>query len=553
MSLSRREFFAAVSDGLIESEYTARLLDELEDHLEDAAAVRLLSGNNEQDALIRSLEDLGDPNQIKHEFNIVMKFKDKHQIYLEALFVAVLSLPWYLLAFFWTLLLSARVREAPLEIWPAFSLYAGWLAVLIILYSGTMQKLVRFVEDRQTMWQLTAILIGLPLAIFMIAASNFLSQVAHEIPSPDIATFSSLGPWVLSFIFLYGLACVLGTFHFGKKWMVKTAAAGPQKTRSRRMRLIAGFLGAMALCYIAFTTVASWLIVRGDLPVLTENVLSALSVPRVGLELGFLFLISGVLRAEEGNVLAIWTFGLLALALTIYCAAALVAYFRKRQAASPEAFPWLKTVVLFYALNLLFLGTTAHPNVVWHVPVREVSARLEQQWFGPFYRFNRSLDIFTFDMAYEIFSESDGLKIQLESAETRFVLADIEAVDNFTFQKETNKLSYWHSFEKLPDNLVCAPPAADPEFDIVGTVSIIPPPNAELAIPSEEISVMPEDERRDCVSVSYDGQLIYTMERPYLLKSAKASPDGRFLLLILSPQPIGSDFVYLVDLRPSSP
>ncbi len=533
-----------------------RLKEELHDHFEDSVHSSMVCGTKENDAIQNALHNLGEQRKIIHEFKTIMKFNNKIALWLESLFLGVISIPLYqfVALSFGNIINSLSVTNDPnfvigtQEKLFAFLLYIFALLLLGIFYFTCTGDLLRFLETRKKAWQLS-IALFLPVFIFAILYSfQVTSNIGGFIFYVPVAIF----PGIIYFFFLVDWA-------FKKKRNMALHIEKKKKKSFFPLRSFSQWFPFIVSCFlipIIFVSNKNFVPLDSsynrsfiDFCVFLRNIFESINLPILD------FHINGAFGGYEGFYILAVLYIFLA-GVSLY---RIVQFFTEKSALKRlQDFPWFRLTLLIYVFSLFFLvETPKSTDVVWNVPVRNISAEVKKDQLGFMYRMAMYLEgtehvvkkpLFLYEVKtganYFSVRTTDnegvphGYYLTVKNNESR-TLNQSESINDYEISRISGqKLAdpFFHGATALPTGLDCI---QDPNKEVVSAWQT--GPNAGDGDP---LLV------RYCHKLLYKGKLIYTQIKANRLYQFEIAPENsNFAVLKLETGEYGPQELYLVDLR----
>jgi len=449
----REEFLGSVANGLVQSEYTERFLQEMNDHLDDAEYAYSMSGQPQHSSQ-RALEDMGNPKQVKNAFNHVMKYRNKTLVILECLVFAALMVPVSILGVFLIFMISFGALENGNDFMVFPSLGVGGLLQMTLVTVFTFFALRRIHSitfgEVPLIYPTIAFAVGfsaIGLAGIFIHDSVTLSaspKVVFEWSWFDVVRESSVySGFLLSLVLGVFIAYVLlwaAPWERSKKWQ-----------NYRAKHAIPFQLSWMLSVYIVASTISLWF--NGSIVQASLSIAGVLQWPRHICEAMILALFFQLTQRTPLLFLA-GALTILAVLVSIF----MVWEYRVRRITSPILFA---TVV--YTVCLLFFSfpypIELGKRIAWSVPVDTIVKTASKKEFGIFSHFAvyvRSLIVSKNGIDDVRYNDSEGT-FDLSIGQPDYY-AQIRAIENVhDYHYMVKKDLHWPIRKKkiFPKNFTC--------------------------------------------------------------------------------------------------
>ncbi len=368
MPLTFEQYIAQFEELDKYGEYSDRLKEELRDHFDDSVHSGLVMGKSEPAAKQTALKNLGESKIIIHEFKKIMKFNNKYAMWMESLFLGIISIPFMQFGF---LIFSIFTGMYTNEIFPKSSIGGYMLSYLLVfaLFSGfyflVVRRVFRFLENKKRILYFGFGLFILPF-LFAWNFTDWSLSLRGELGFLQYLLFVLL-PAIVSF------SLIIWIFNKKKESFFK------RKQETKWWEKIASWIPfALALIFIPGILLTNQAFVPMDSSV-NRSFLDFISFVRGGIEY------INVPILDFGGNEGFYLFGAIYLFLAFVCLYHIVFFFLdKNQVRNIQKFPWLLLTLLVYIFSLFFL---VKPNVTvqtisWHVPVVNISEELKKEQLG---------------------------------------------------------------------------------------------------------------------------------------------------------------------------
>ncbi len=489
--MNKKEYFTFLKKNLPKDKYKERFLEELEEHFEDALYLEAFQKEGSES---RVLARLGAPEQTVFYYKRFMTKHSAFYTYLESLFWGILSTPLYLSLFVGNSVTeSTEVLFLKVVLWFLTASVLG--GAFYLFYRFVFSKLRPLNELLSPQGKIGSFFLNLIPAWLSVSLFTTSFYMGDNDEAQDY-----LFPLVLlAYVVVVGFFAWKAYAHsFKKSWIIHEA------------KLMYFFTLALFVVLL-FTEVG-------------EVVLYFSKVIWVILFYGF----SGQLTQ------AVWTSGLLVLALGLFSLYGVVRWFGERS----KPFPLFKTCLLatvIYALFLPRLGSEAYEAVDlnWNKPAVEFVSLLEKEEMGPFYLWSKK---FRRDdgpnIQYSISYRGAGFFIHMQDlADYQLVPTSVDALGFESLDTDPTEV-YPQTNSILHEDLRCE--------------------LTEMAAQSYEGLEPPTlGGETDCKALYFKDELIFSREDEgwFILKNAVFSPDQTWMLLEFQDVMEDPTLLYLVDLR----
>lgn len=515
MRMKRNEFFATLDSGLMQTEYTARLHEELEAHLDDHIYQTMLNGATEEDAEHDAIQRLGSPYHIKKEYNTTMR-KLKYPFVLFELFLYVtVLLPVNL-----TLLMNILMLLEVFGTWVSVITTCLSSGVLFFLYLTALQSIRRFVIKKVYL-RIIGVLIAAPLCIIAVFfITMMLGEVLQNGFAESAEKYDAIKTLVLSLITLLGIN-VLAAFLAEKliqriqRRMLAAPLTHGQRKRYAKLVLEILVVG-LFLLYIIVTRLQTSSLV-------TSQMLNFVDMPREVVEFFFLKVFWAIGTRFLPWAVAFWLQILILCTLLGFSLYTVYLYITRDRFSAQSHFPLFKMCLAIYLIGLLFLPTSWYePTADWRRPASSLSLAIEKKQTGPFFRYFKSLNADDGEFTYRVGTNDKGLLEIEQSSGNRYTLSSLTSVEQYTLHKSSGEKTR----------------------NFMGEIDLTLPEGFECNKPESQVMNV-----YSCYSMRYHGTEIYRQREPNDIAGIAVSGDGRWILIAFSTGAYDPDFVYLVDVR----
>lgn len=509
---ARSQFFSELEDGLMSTEFSARLSEELEAHLDDMVYQSMLSdGISEEQAEKKALQQLGDPQQIKKEYNTTMRKMKRPYLIFELAAYLIMQSPLTFLFF----ISVVQFFEGSLSL--------GWFlgtavvfAVLVFFFYSAFQRFRGYINKKEYLFTMSVFVL-VPLFLTLTTVGMIAYITWEDSSTRDLLEQGTLFLFTFTALLAgYTSAALIAErlIQRREKNVLEQKSKTPLPTQSRSY-----------VQYAIFLLFAGYLLLTSLLPeVVNELVSHWLFWPRELVEFLFLRVLASLFSHVLPWFVVFWVQAGALCFLLLFCTYS-VYRFATGLEDSTRSFPLLKACIgLYIFVILFFLGNPSEPVLEWHVPVEEISTRLEKQQTGPLYRYLKGINADDGDFAYRFRSTGERSFRLEQSSRKVYTISNIQTVERYAFQKskETSKWFNENPTAVLPTGFFCD------------------------AAPSTGIGVSSEYR---CKTLKYHDNVIYTQWEPNTIVNIVLSENKGWALIGLDTGFYDPHYVYLVDLR----
>lgn len=425
--MQQKTFFEQLKRELGNSSKAKRYLEELSEHLDDTQ--ENAAGVN--DAPADPLASLGSPENLRDQFHSYLQSANFWHTFAQSLLIGILSAPLYLAAL--SLVHTVVSLGGEPSGWAMSGLYAvyvavgfGIIALLIgVLYWRAIPVVFRYIPG----WKAHRFWIAIMAIPPLLGIATFWAMVLDGLFSELSYTTRSLLYFEIAGTFLtlwYGTIM----FRFAVKDIrreSRVVSAGPQ----RKTKILAIIL----LAYLAVTQLSIWwMIWFGDYFIVSEQLSLAgffFHAPRSFFEvilstIGTLFV--QVLSGPVGYWVLIGTMIVLVVIIAYQITDAL-------RHSSARSFPWIRLVMAVYIIFLLAGSPAPTPNLEIAVPFSNLTDRIGQREFGPFYRFVRYIGKYDHVYSQSYVMEKESVFRLGHGRGPTYELADLRSTDAYRFSE----------------------------------------------------------------------------------------------------------------------
>jgi len=424
------EQYIAQFEGLDKyGEYSERLKEELRDHFDDSVHSGLVMGKSEPSAKQTALKNLGESKIIIHEFKKIMIFNNKYALWMESLFLGIISIPIFQFLIFISLLFEWMYADdigISLPFLGYVISYGICFFVLTIFYLFSIKRVFRFLEGK-----LTNIFFALGLFI----PPFFFAFIFTD----GITSDASLNEY-LFYVFVPALLAFVGVMvFFNKKKESFFKKAQEKKQWQKILSWIPFFIAMMVIPLILLTN-------NGFVPMdssINRSLIDSLTFFRSLFESINIPIIDFHYNGAFGGNEGFYLFGIIYLFLAGVSLYKIIGFFAdKTRIKNIPNFSWLSMVLLVYIFSLFFLVKVPagfnESNITWHVPVKNISDTMKKEQLGFLYTPILYLENFAY------------------FRHKPFFLYEIKSHDNY-FQvinpdNEGNPIAYYLGFPNVDDS-----------------------------------------------------------------------------------------------------
>ena len=524
-------------------EYGERLKEELKDHFEESSHAGMVFGQSETEAQQKAIQKLGEPKKIIHEFKIVMKFNNKHTLWMESLFFGIVSIPVMQFGFLIFAVLTGMYTN---EIFPK-SIVGGYiLSYLLVfaLFSGfyflVARRVFRFLENKKRILSFGIGLFSLPF-LFALNFTDWSLSLRGEFGFLQYLLFVLI-PAIISF------STVIWIFNKKRESLLK------QKQEKKLWQKIASWIPfVIAVIFIPCILLTNQAFVGMDSSV-NRSFVDFMSFVRGGIEYINIPIIDFHLNGMFGGNEGFYLFGIIYIFLAIVSLYHIAVFFLdKSKIRNIQSLPWLSVTLLVYIFSLFFLvKPTPAPSISWHVPAVNISEEIKKDQLGLVYRpvmYFESLFL-TRQKAfflYEIDSQDNYFQIvnpDNEGGPIAYYLGFSNPYDSFTdlmgkitVQSDGPLLGLELSTVSSPSNEPFFHGALDLPKDVTCKTNI----NKTIRYTDNP------DDTSYCHELYYQGKLIYTQDHAEALYQFEIMPQySQYALIKLNHGEYGPQTVYLI-------
>lgn len=529
-----------------------RLKEELHDHFDDSVHAFMICGTKENEAEQKAFQNLGESKKIIHEFKTVMKFNNKISLWLESLFLGVISIPVYHCVFF----LFILSIENYMNEFSGFQIVTrhifGYIITFLFLgifYFINTGRLFRFIDKKKHLFSLS-IGIFLPIYVFAWAWSDWGGGSAF------LAYFLyTIFPGMIMFSLLVHYAFKKKKEIFGRKQAKERKIV---KIWTRIREWLAFFMSCFFILIILVSNKnfvgmdSSYNRSVIDFITFLRNIFESINLPILD------FHINGAFGGYEGFYILAGIYIFLAF-VSLYKIG--IFLFEKTAAKRFVDFPWLRLTLLVYIFSLFFLVQVPEKaNIKWEVPLRNISSEIKHEQLGMLYRFGTYFShvntVFQKSFyLYEITKNDTAVIIRVpdnEGMPHEYILAaknnqraslnSLKSLNDFELSKVREdaalEVGFYHGPKELPTGVECVT-----EEGTAGVYSLETGPQPAATLDTNLFY-------KYCHKLSYNGKLIYTQEEANRLYQFEIfSENPRFAIVRIETGEYGPQEVYLVDLR----
>lgn len=357
-------------------EYSDRLKEELRDHFDDSVHTGMVLGKTESEAQEKALQNLGESKIIIHEFKKIMKFNNKYALWMESLFLGIISIPVFQFVLFIFSIFTGIYADdigIPLPFLGYLISYGISFFVLTIFYLFTLKSIFRFFEAKIKTVVFSLGLFIPPFLFAVVFTDSFISNVSFieyllSVFVPALIAFS-----FIIFFFTKKKEELFKKTQEKKQWQ-KIFSWIPFMIAILFIPVIfltnGGFVGMDSSVNLSFIDFVSFL----------RAIFESVNVPIIN------FHYTGALVGNEG----IYLFGIIYIFLAIVCIYKITIFFAdKTRIKNIPNFPWFSLILFVYIFSLFFLvklpAWATQSKITWHVPVKNISQTMQKNLLGFLY------------------------------------------------------------------------------------------------------------------------------------------------------------------------
>ncbi len=444
--MNRKDYFAILRTDLNNDPRTDRLIEELNEHLDDHESMAALTGTSRE----TTEAVLGQSTIIANAHRTARRTANPTMIMLEAIGFGVAGTPIFLMTFIamFTQLLGTlnALGSGSWNAYPALPESLAWvfaigqsligygllcLGASIIFHLFTLRSVVTDHEQAQLQRARQWTIVGFPIAFSFLVSVGIVSPQA--LTAFDPATV--IGFMLSIAIFLLGVLLALR--------IIRASIAAPSYSRFGKSILwyreklypkLSTIIGvyctvSILVTHKLFLTLAS--LDRFNTVVDTHPVLALfIAAPRFAIELGMFFIhwwmSSAALHILHLNVTAtyILIFGTV---IFVSIVTPIMSAYRRYTLVHRLSIPWVAVISVVYFGGIAALAPLRESHITWHVPHNDIGETLERQELGPMYAvvkyFNRNEGWYANYYAYRF---GDDLVVTMNSRTMRIGINDIQ-------------------------------------------------------------------------------------------------------------------------------
>lgn len=507
MSQVKQLYLEALTADLDNNSFKGRFLQEMSDHFDDSVHEFSLGGNRESEQ--DTADRLGDPKKMSQDFNSKMRrLQFPHFIRDIILIILASSLALLVVNLIPQILINNPVWHIGLfenRPWLENIYTAAWIPIqsvmMMLFFWGSLRSIqIPPLAKKGKRW-VTAGLLSFP-ALFLVFDLVDVTSIAiflFQTPTDD---------QLISFAVQILLPLV--------KYVAILVSCGWLIQRSLSTKIISNQKWVLAIPLIFGGSILALRIILGLIDVSTP--ISILLLMPFEL-LDFIFLVfSGIILGSFLSITAIaWVDFILMVALSVLAGWQMLRFWQQHRQKTNPRFPWLAILVEAYSLSSLLLPAPPIPeaNLNWHVPAVVISDTIEHQKLNVAYSFTKRLHSDE-GRAYYYSIQSDpetgGFIIDQNSGQ-RFFLKNIQSVNNYSLTSIS-----------MPENR---------NMDWTSSALGFENPEVECKLSATDgFTDVPGPALRSCLSFSYQGQVIYTSDKPWpQVNNMETSVDGKWALI----------------------
>lgn len=412
------DWLSSLARELDDSEFSVRLQQELRDHVSDASYDDQLAGVNPKLANEKNLARLGDKNLISTHYHFAMQQRSMLHLYLQALFISILSVAVVTVVFSSLMQLLTYLSFALSNtIITLIILVLVVILSLSVVYVVTLYPIYLGLSGRSHWHWLGIIvtLLNMPLWYFGLTFFFGMDQLGSH------------GLIILGVIFGFAVVVYMITIVFQYyRYHEKKYGLKPPRVISAApifygliitFILVSGalqYLGSASNSPLLQIRLATEAVLFNSLPVLmTLGIDHVYSVTRI----------LNIFAIEAGIILVV----------TGYAFYQVVYYLYYRKSKREKSFPWLWITIIIYIGSIILLPPPS-PQLAWQVPARALTPSLEQPLSGPLYPLVNYYTRTSGWLNYNLKTESAGFAIQ-QNTGIEYHLSNLSEKQGYTLTK----------------------------------------------------------------------------------------------------------------------
>jgi len=521
--MNREDYFRSLTAELGDDPRSARLIEELNEHLDDHESLSMIIGKKSESA--ESV--LGSSATIATSHRTAQRTASPLMILTEAAAFGIVGTPLMLLFF---LFFITRVFETDTAI-PLIAVGANALiATSAIFHIFALRTTAKAHEQTQIRTAAKLMITGVPI----LAGATFVTAFGLSTEG-STSVFASL----FAAIVLFALGAPIA------HWIMKRTLTADKNTRFGRFVLwyrehilprLGTIIGASMTIYILIT---HYVLSQGTIgldkygtfidahPILVMLI----AAPRGIIELVLMFLhfwfVDGLHQLLNINIALLYAifFGVIGYVTIV---TPIFASYQRRKTTHRFNIPWIAVISIVYFIGITFTAPLDTPKVTWSVPHYDLSEKLERQELGPMYStikwLNRLEKSYSKYFAYRY---GDELVVTMNNRKMKVTINDIEHPVLTTIGD--GELTHgFFLLDSPPANVSCN----GKSFTYDGTTATLGD--------SSQISYF-------CSSLEVNGVPVATIENATYAGMTETT-DGKYAFLLLSTGVYDPSYGYLVEL-----
>lgn len=514
------DFFQQLEHHTIGGNKTTRFVRELRDHLEDA----------KEAGIEDPVSQLGNPKENAALYNRIRLERDGFLLVWQGILLGCFSLIVQLIII-WLLsglgAASGRFTELPMffavnpDSFLDILFYASAFLWVFIAFWVIVAKARHYVGNTRLKYPLIGFLYFGPILPHLLAYFRLQNE------------YHVFFPWDFLAISFVVLSVLIHSSMFGVPIIARM-----QSVKWKRWNTL---FWIIAILYIGFTTFLFSLkgIPSGIPGESASNLLLAflgifLATPRFLFEMAVLSMTEIIL----GFLTPPWRWVMMGYLFMMWSTIGFIGLVRWCQKRKERVFPWAGLLVFVYTTCVFVFGPTDYPDLYFSRAFDEVSHRIEYQQMS----FGTSLNRYFHRQR----SSFPDYHIRVDPENGSFLIAQSE------IHPLTDATTFVGQWRLTPGKQV-----DDYQLESMGQTMMLPKITFDnndydttLEALSKDFTCETDEPFPSCFRLLYQGQEIFSQDsRSVVVADTEISPDGRWLLLLLSMRYSGNEYLYLVDLQ----